>query len=242
MPFPPAALLPASYGCTSPKSRSLVMYLVLRSRVASLAPQNLHAPCKAWLFSFLGIPAAALTVPEQGAVSPQLEEGAARCFVCLLCLKGGGERRIPMPPSPRAPRRANCVNSLPGPRTGAFLGLRCDNNNDLGIAHVKALDNKLCSEACLPGEWPPAEHELGVGGMLPLLPASPLPFGSLHLHHIHLHPIPSQWSSQPVLLAHNHPLVWVSFCPHHSAYRYASLRGLVSVGTSLLDRHQPPHK
>ncbi|KAK2528555.1 Rnf157 [Columba guinea] len=37
-----------------------------------------------------------------------------------------------------------------GPRTGAFLGLRCDNNNDLGIAHVKALDNKLCSEACLP--------------------------------------------------------------------------------------------
>ncbi|KFQ29845.1 RING finger protein 157, partial [Mesitornis unicolor] len=43
-----------------------------------------------------------------------------------------------------------------GPRTGAFLGLRCDNNNDLGIAHVKALDNKLCSEACLPGEWPSA--------------------------------------------------------------------------------------
>ncbi|NWH77394.1 RN157 ligase, partial [Piaya cayana] len=38
-----------------------------------------------------------------------------------------------------------------GPRTGTFLGLRCDNNNDLGIAHVKALDNKLCSEACLPG-------------------------------------------------------------------------------------------
>ncbi|XP_027510364.1 E3 ubiquitin ligase RNF157 isoform X2 [Corapipo altera] len=38
-----------------------------------------------------------------------------------------------------------------GPRTGAFLGLRCDNNNDMGIAHVKALDNKLCSEACLPG-------------------------------------------------------------------------------------------
>ncbi|NWR79421.1 RN157 ligase, partial [Centropus unirufus] len=51
-----------------------------------------------------------------------------------------------------------------GPRTGAFLGLRCDNNNDLGIAHVKALDNKLCSEACLPGEWPSAEHELGAGG------------------------------------------------------------------------------
>uniref|UniRef100_A0A803XP17 E3 ubiquitin-protein ligase n=1 Tax=Meleagris gallopavo TaxID=9103 RepID=A0A803XP17_MELGA len=73
----------------------------------------------------------------------------------------------------------------------AFLGLRCDNNNDLSIAHVKALDNKLCSEACLPGEWPLAEHELGVGGVLPLLPASPLPFGSLHLHPIRFHPIPS---------------------------------------------------
>ncbi|XP_042689145.1 E3 ubiquitin ligase RNF157 [Centrocercus urophasianus] len=41
-----------------------------------------------------------------------------------------------------------------GPRTGAFLGLRCDNNNDLSIAHVKALDNKLCSEACLPAAVP----------------------------------------------------------------------------------------
>ncbi|XP_075296737.1 E3 ubiquitin ligase RNF157 isoform X4 [Opisthocomus hoazin] len=66
-----------------------------------------------------------------------------------------------------------------GPRTGAFLGLRCDNNNDLGIAHVKALDNKLCSEACLPGEWPSAEHELGVGGTVPLFPASPQPFASI---------------------------------------------------------------
>ncbi|NWR16496.1 RN157 ligase, partial [Emberiza fucata] len=59
-----------------------------------------------------------------------------------------------------------------GPRTGAFLGLSCDNNNDMGIAHVRALDNKLCSEACLPGEWPSAEHELGVGGTVPLFPAS----------------------------------------------------------------------
>uniref|UniRef100_A0A8C4JKP0 E3 ubiquitin-protein ligase n=1 Tax=Dromaius novaehollandiae TaxID=8790 RepID=A0A8C4JKP0_DRONO len=41
-----------------------------------------------------------------------------------------------------------------GQRTGAFLGLRCDNNNDVAIAHVKALDNKLCSEACLPAAVP----------------------------------------------------------------------------------------
>ncbi|KAM6050639.1 E3 ubiquitin ligase RNF157 isoform 1-T1 [Chlamydotis macqueenii] len=73
---------------------------------------------------------------------------------------GRGEEKIHKPPIPslkrhrQAPapsRGVNCLNSLPGPRTGAFLGLRCDNNNDLGIAHVKALDNKLCSEACLPG-------------------------------------------------------------------------------------------
>ncbi|XP_036692691.1 E3 ubiquitin ligase RNF157 isoform X3 [Balaenoptera musculus] len=38
-----------------------------------------------------------------------------------------------------------------GQRTFAFLGMACDNNNDFDIASVKALDNKLCSEVCLPG-------------------------------------------------------------------------------------------
>ena len=37
----------------------------------------------------------------------------------------------------------------------------CDNNNDFDIASMKALDNKLCSAVCLPGEWQSAEHELG---------------------------------------------------------------------------------
>ncbi|XP_027480889.1 E3 ubiquitin ligase RNF157 isoform X5 [Zalophus californianus] len=37
-----------------------------------------------------------------------------------------------------------------GQRTCAFLGMECDNNNDFGIASVKALDNKLCPEVCLP--------------------------------------------------------------------------------------------
>lgn len=55
---------------------------------------------------------------------------------------------------------SNCINSLTGQRTGAFLAMECDNNNDIGNASVKALDNKLCSEACLPGEWQSAEHEL----------------------------------------------------------------------------------
>ncbi|XP_073901179.1 E3 ubiquitin ligase RNF157 isoform X1 [Castor canadensis] len=40
-----------------------------------------------------------------------------------------------------------------GQRTCAFLGMECDNNNDFDIASVKALDNKLCSEVCLPGTW-----------------------------------------------------------------------------------------
>uniref|UniRef100_A0A671F4A6 E3 ubiquitin-protein ligase n=1 Tax=Rhinolophus ferrumequinum TaxID=59479 RepID=A0A671F4A6_RHIFE len=40
-----------------------------------------------------------------------------------------------------------------GQRTCAFLGMECDNNNEFDIASVKALDNKLCSEVCLPGTW-----------------------------------------------------------------------------------------
>ncbi|XP_045046067.1 E3 ubiquitin ligase RNF157 isoform X3 [Desmodus rotundus] len=41
-----------------------------------------------------------------------------------------------------------------GQRTCAFLGMECDNNNDFDIASVKALDNKLCSEVCLPAAVP----------------------------------------------------------------------------------------
>lgn len=49
--------------------------------------------------------------------------------------------------------------------------MECDNNNDFDIASVKALDNKLCSEVCLPGEWQSAEHELGGKRSLLLNPA-----------------------------------------------------------------------
>ncbi|KAM8787309.1 E3 ubiquitin ligase RNF157 isoform 2-T2 [Rhynchonycteris naso] len=41
-----------------------------------------------------------------------------------------------------------------GQRTCAFLGMECDNNNDFDIASVKALDNKLSSEVCLPAAVP----------------------------------------------------------------------------------------
>uniref|UniRef100_A0A8C3YR62 E3 ubiquitin-protein ligase n=1 Tax=Catagonus wagneri TaxID=51154 RepID=A0A8C3YR62_9CETA len=40
-----------------------------------------------------------------------------------------------------------------GQRTRAFLGMECDNNNGSDVASVRALDNKLCSEVCLPGAW-----------------------------------------------------------------------------------------
>lgn len=66
--------------------------------------------------------------------------------------------------------------------------MECDNNNDIGNASVKALDNKLCSEACLPGEWQSAEHELygcrEVGGetfMLPTLITCHLPDSKQHI-------------------------------------------------------------
>ncbi|XP_015414699.1 PREDICTED: RING finger protein 157 [Myotis davidii] len=47
-----------------------------------------------------------------------------------------------------------------GQRTCAFLGMECDNNNDFDIASVKALDNKLCSEVCLPGTWQADDNAL----------------------------------------------------------------------------------
>ncbi|EDM06666.1 rCG33570 [Rattus norvegicus] len=46
-----------------------------------------------------------------------------------------------------------------GQRTCAFLGMECDNNNDFDVASVKALDNKLCSEVCLPGTW---QHDAAI--------------------------------------------------------------------------------
>uniref|UniRef100_A0A8C8SR37 E3 ubiquitin-protein ligase n=1 Tax=Pelusios castaneus TaxID=367368 RepID=A0A8C8SR37_9SAUR len=62
-----------------------------------------------------------------------------------------------------------------GQRTGAFLGMEWDNNNDIGTTSEKALDNKLCSDPCFPGEWQSAEHELwlgqGGGAEFPLSPS-----------------------------------------------------------------------
>ncbi|KAK2112100.1 hypothetical protein P7K49_011847 [Saguinus oedipus] len=48
------------------------------------------------------------------------------------------------------PRPTTLLSNLTRQRTCAFLGMECDNNNDFDISSVKALDNKLCSEVCLP--------------------------------------------------------------------------------------------
>lgn len=60
-----------------------------------------------------------------------------------------------------------------------MLGLECDNNNDFDIASVKALDNKLCSEVCLPGEWHlPDVNLVRVAPLLSRRGAHLLPSGS----------------------------------------------------------------
>lgn len=82
--------------------------------------------------------------------------------------------------------------------------MECDNNNDIGNASVKALDNKLCSEACLPGEWQSAEHELcgcrEVGGktsMPPTLNTYQLPGGSKqHMTFVYMHNYTARSSKQ----------------------------------------------
>uniref|UniRef100_A0A670IJX0 E3 ubiquitin-protein ligase n=1 Tax=Podarcis muralis TaxID=64176 RepID=A0A670IJX0_PODMU len=86
-------------------------------------------------------PAVASGVPSEGDSTPV--ESPDENFVSMSAEERDAE------PHPLS----NYINSLTGQRTGAYLGMECDNNNDIGNASVKALDNKLCSEACLPGEW-----------------------------------------------------------------------------------------
>lgn len=92
-----------------------------------------------------------------------------KCVMFSATLK---RSRIKPKPHPLS----NCINSFAGQRTGAYLGMECDNNNDIGNASVKVLDNKVCSEARLPGEWLSAEHELWreVGGQFFIYPSSAL--------------------------------------------------------------------
>uniref|UniRef100_A0A8D0GQJ0 E3 ubiquitin-protein ligase n=1 Tax=Sphenodon punctatus TaxID=8508 RepID=A0A8D0GQJ0_SPHPU len=87
-------------------------------------------------------PAAASGVPSEGESTPV--ESPDANFVSISAEERDVEGNDVMEEEDGSPTQE-------GQRTGALLGMECDNNNDIGIASVKALDNKLCSEACLPG-------------------------------------------------------------------------------------------
>ncbi|KAM7146119.1 E3 ubiquitin ligase RNF157 isoform 2-T2 [Macrochelys suwanniensis] len=88
-------------------------------------------------------PAAASGIPSEGESTPV--ESPDRNFVSILAEERDAEGNDVMEEEDGSPTQED------GQRTGAFLGMECDNNNDIDIASVKALDNKLCSEACFPG-------------------------------------------------------------------------------------------
>ncbi|KAM6164820.1 E3 ubiquitin ligase RNF157 isoform 5-T5 [Rhynchocyon petersi] len=99
-------------------------------------------------------PRAARRVPsEEGEVMP-LESPDVN-FVGLPAEEQDAEGNDVLEEEDRVPTQEE------GQRTSAFLGMECDNNNDFDIASVKALDNKLCSEACLPGTWQTDDNIVG---------------------------------------------------------------------------------
>ncbi|XP_065419488.1 E3 ubiquitin ligase RNF157 isoform X5 [Chrysemys picta bellii] len=87
-------------------------------------------------------PAAASGIPSEGESTPV--ESPDRNFVSISAEERDAEGNDVMEEEDGSPTQED------GQRTGAFLGMECDNNNDIDIASVKALDNKLCSEACFP--------------------------------------------------------------------------------------------
>uniref|UniRef100_A0A8C5WVX3 E3 ubiquitin-protein ligase n=1 Tax=Laticauda laticaudata TaxID=8630 RepID=A0A8C5WVX3_LATLA len=101
-------------------------------------------------------PAVVSEVPSEGDSTPV--ESPDENFVSVSAEERDAE--VKFSELNQASPLSNCINSLAGQRTGAYLGMECDNNNDIGNASVKVLDNKVCSEARLPGEWLSAEHEL----------------------------------------------------------------------------------
>ncbi|XP_042308611.1 E3 ubiquitin ligase RNF157 isoform X2 [Sceloporus undulatus] len=97
-------------------------------------------------------PAAASGVPSEGDSTPV--ESPDANFVSISAEERDAEGNDVMEEEDDSPTQED------GQRTGAYLGMECDNNNDIGNASVKALDNKLCSEACLPGIQPSVDNSL----------------------------------------------------------------------------------
>ncbi|XP_051015038.1 E3 ubiquitin ligase RNF157 isoform X1 [Acomys russatus] len=90
-------------------------------------------------------PQAASRAPSEGEETPA--ESPDSNFAGLPAGEQDAEGNDVIEEEDRSPVRED------GQRTSAFLGMECDNNNDFDTASVKALDNKLCSEVCLPGTW-----------------------------------------------------------------------------------------
>jgi len=90
-------------------------------------------------------PRAASRAPSEGEVMPT--RSADSSFMGLAAEEQDAEGNDVIEEEDGSPTQED------GQRTCAFLGMECDNNNDFGIASVKALDNKLCPEVCLPGTW-----------------------------------------------------------------------------------------
>ncbi|XP_077780359.1 E3 ubiquitin ligase RNF157 isoform X2 [Podarcis muralis] len=97
-------------------------------------------------------PAVASGVPSEGDSTPV--ESPDENFVSMSAEERDAEGNDVMEEEAGSPTQED------GQRTGAYLGMECDNNNDIGNASVKALDNKLCSEACLPGIQASADNLL----------------------------------------------------------------------------------
>ncbi|KAF3817233.1 hypothetical protein GH733_011633 [Mirounga leonina] len=90
-------------------------------------------------------PRAASRAPSEGEVMPT--RSADSSFMGLAAEEQDAEGNDVIEEEDGSPTQED------GERTCAFLGMECENNNDFGIASVKALDNKLCPEVCLPGTW-----------------------------------------------------------------------------------------
>ncbi|XP_044309739.1 E3 ubiquitin ligase RNF157 isoform X4 [Varanus komodoensis] len=97
-------------------------------------------------------PAVASGLPSEGDSTPV--ESPDANFVSISAEEQDAEGNDVMEEEDASPTQED------GQRTGAYLGMECDNNNDIGNASVKALDNKLCSEACLPGIQTSADNSL----------------------------------------------------------------------------------
>ncbi|KAM3847094.1 E3 ubiquitin ligase RNF157 isoform 5-T7 [Vipera latastei] len=91
-------------------------------------------------------PAVISEVPSEGDSTPV--ESPDGNFVSISAEERDAEGNDVMEEEDASPTQED------GQRTGAYLGMECDNNNDIGNASVKVLDNKVCSEARLPAAAP----------------------------------------------------------------------------------------